>query len=54
MKRLPKVLRWCTMVAGGGLLLQTAGCDFTSFLQFLDTVFLGVLAGAGYVIIKNV
>lgn len=54
MSKLPKFMRWCTMVASGGILLQAGGCDFTPFLQVLDTVFLGVAAAASYVIIKNV
>jgi hypothetical protein len=54
MNRLPRYVRWCMMFASGAVLLQTAGCDLTSFLQVLNTVFFGVMAGAGYVIIKNV
>ncbi|MGB9626247.1 MAG: hypothetical protein ACPMAQ_15445 [Phycisphaerae bacterium] len=54
MNRLSWLMRWCMVLAGGGVLLQAVGCDLTSALQVLDTIFLGVLAGAGYVVMKNV
>ncbi|HOW18700.1 MAG TPA: hypothetical protein PLC79_06650 [Phycisphaerae bacterium] len=54
MNRLSRLMRWCMVLASGGVLFQVAGCDLASALQVLDTIFLGVLAGAGYVVIKNV
>lgn len=49
-----RILRHTALLAGGvGLLFQT-GCTTLPFLDFLNTVFLGVTAAGSYAILQNI
>ena len=41
-------------LASGAILLQMAGCAFTEFTEFLQTVFLGVTAAGSVAILQNI
>jgi len=52
MKKL-KIMRTLQLLAAGALVLQVGGCNIT-FLDFVQTVLLGITAAGGIAIIENV
>ncbi len=42
------------MLAAGVVLFQAGGCDTNSFLEFVQTVLLGVTAAGSVAIIQNI
>lgn len=46
--------RWLSMLVVGGVLMQVGGCTFTEVNELLQTVFLGVTAAGGYIILRNI
>lgn len=49
-----RMIRALQFVASGWILLQTSGCTTTEFLEFIQTVFLGVTAAGAVAIIQNI
>ena len=47
-------MRTLALLGGGLFLLQFAGCGFTEFNQFLQTVLLGVTAAGSFAILQNI
>ncbi len=41
-------------IATGAVLLQTTGCNTTQFLDFVQTVLLGITAAGSYAILQNI
>jgi len=52
--RLSGLLRVVPMVAVGMCLLQAGGCTTLEFLEFAQTILLGVTAAGAIAIIKNI
>ena len=42
------------MLAAGVILLQAGGCAFAGFLEFAQTVFLGITAAGAVAILQNI
>lgn len=49
-----QIARTIKLLAAGVVLLQAGGCDTTSFLDFVQTVLLGVTAAGSVAIIQNI
>lgn len=50
-----KLMRIVKCVVSGGMLLQLTGCMNTpTFLDIVQTVFLGITAAGGYAILQNI
>lgn len=44
---------WVQMAVSGVILLQAGGCTFSQVNELIQTVFLGVTAAGGYVLLRN-
>ncbi|MHC5111868.1 MAG: hypothetical protein ACYTHJ_18535 [Planctomycetota bacterium] len=49
--KLSRMMRFMTLAATGAMIFQTATC---TFLDFLQTVLLGITAGGAWAIIQNI
>ncbi|GIK17793.1 MAG: hypothetical protein BroJett003_27570 [Planctomycetota bacterium] len=49
-----RLLQRVTLLAAGASMLQVGGCNSTTALEFLQTVFLGVSAAGAYAILQNI
>ena len=47
-------MRTAKMLALGVILLQAGGCTWTGFLEFSQTVFLGITAAGAVAILQNI
>lgn len=54
MMRFNRFLRWTTVLASGGFLLQLGGCAATDAFEFIQTVLLGITAAGSWAILQNV
>ena len=50
----PRIMRVVKALASGALLLQATGCTQQEFIEFVQTVFLGITAAGGIAIIQNI
>ena len=49
-----RFMRVMKIIWSGAVLLQVGGCDFTTFNDILQTVFLGISAAGGVAILQNI
>ena len=49
-----RLIRVAKLVASGVILLQAAGCGFTAFNEFVQTMLLGVTAAGAVAILQNI
>ncbi len=49
-----RFMRVMKIIGSGAVLLQVGGCDFTTFNDILQTVFLGISAAGGVAILQNI
>lgn len=48
------LIRWAKVFGSGAVVYQVAGCTAPSFLDIVQTVFLGITAAGGYAILQNI
>ena len=46
--------RLTKLLAAGAIMLQTGGCVFNDFLEFVQTGLLAITAAGGWAIIENI
>ncbi len=49
-----RIMRTLQLLGAGAIMLQTSGCTSSQFLEFVQTVLLGITAAGGIAIIQNV
>lgn len=49
-----RLMNGLKFIATGVVLLQAGGCNTTQFLDFVQTVLLGITAAGSYAILQNI
>ncbi len=49
-----RMVRGLQLAASGMFILQIGGCTTTQFLEFVQTILLGITAAGGIAIIQNI
>jgi len=47
-------MRWSRLLVTGMVLLQAGGCTTAQFVEFVQTVFLGISAAGAVAILQNI